>query len=169
MAKTVFKMKLIPCSPRRALTCVCLSLSLLPFSAAENNSVLSVVPPARVHAQRGQSLTQPITAELRSGYHVNSNQPADEYLIPLKLTWLKGPLEMEAVSYPKPLLENYAFSQKPVSVFSGKFEIVTKFKTPPSAQTGIALMNGKLRFQACNEKECLPPKTMDVQFAVDIR
>lgn len=114
-------------------------------------------------------MTQPITAELRAGYHVNSNQPADEYLIPLKLTWVKGPLEAEQVYYPKPLLENYAFSQKPVSVFSGKFEIVTKFKASPAAQPGMALMNGKLRYQACNEKECLPPKTVDVQFTVDIQ
>jgi len=30
-------------------------------------------------------------------------------------------------------------------------------------------MNGKLRYQACNDKECLPPKTIDVQFAVDIQ
>jgi len=163
-------MRLIPCSPRRALICACLSLSLpLPSSAAENNSVLNVAPPTRVHAKRGQEFTQPITAELRAGYHVNSNQPADEYLIPLKLTWVKGPLEAEQVVYPKPLLENYAFSQKPVSVFSGRFEIVTKFKTPPAAQPGMALMNGKLRFQACNEKECLPPKTVDVQFTVDIQ
>jgi len=146
-----------------------LGLSLLPYLAAQNNSVLSVSSPPRVHAKRGQDVTAPITAELQAGFHANSNQPADEYLIPLKLTWTKGPLETVQVIYPKPQMEHFAFSQKPVSIFSGKFEIVTKFKTSPTAQPGMALMNGKLRFQACNDKECLPPKTVDVQFTVDVQ
>jgi thiol:disulfide interchange protein DsbD len=151
------------------LVCASLCVSLLPYSFGQNNNVLSVSPPPRVHAKRGQEVTAPITAELQAGFHVNSNQPADEYLIPLKLTWVKGPLETVQVLYPKPQMEHFAFSQKPVSIFSGKFEIVTKFKTAPAAQPGMALMNGKLRFQACNDRECLPPKTVDVQFTVDVQ
>src|SRR5450631_1729303 len=152
-------MRLIPCSLRPMLVCASLCVSLLPYSFGQNNNVLSVSPPPRVHAKRGQEVTAPITAELQAGFHVNSNQPADEYLIPLRLTWVKGPLETVQVMYPKPQMEHFAFSQKPVSIFSGKFEIVTKFKTAPAAQPGMALMNGKLRFQACNDRECLPPKT----------
>ena len=151
------------------LVCASLCVSLLPYSFGQNNNVLSVSPPPRVHAKRGQEVTAPITAELQTGFHVNSNQPADEYLIPLKLTWVKGPLETVQVSYPKPQMEHFAFSQKPVSIFSGKFEIVTKFKASATAQPGMALMNGKLRFQACNDRECLPPKTVDVQFTVDVQ
>jgi Disulphide bond corrector protein DsbC len=151
------------------LVCASLCVSLLPYSFGQNNNVLSVSPPPRVHAKRGQEVTAPITAELQAGFHVNSNQPADEYLIPLRLTWVKGPLETVQVMYPKPQMEHFAFSQKPVSIFSGKFEIVTKFKTAPAAQPGMALMNGKLRFQACNDRECLPPKTVDVQFTVDVQ
>ena len=161
-------MKLIPCSPRPALIFAGLCLWLLPYSAGQNNNVLSVSPTPRVHAKRGQEVTAPITADLQAGFHVNSNQPADEYLIPLKLTWVKGPLDTVQVIYPKPQMEKLAFSEKPVSIFSGKFEIVTKFKASPSAQPGMAFMNGKLRFQACNDKECLPPKTVDVQFTVDV-
>jgi hypothetical protein len=151
------------------LVCASLCAWLLPYSFGQNNNVLSVSPPPRVHAKRGQEVTAPITAELQAGFHVNSNQPADEYLIPLKLTWVKGPLETVQVLYPKPQMEHFAFSQKPVSIFSGKFEIVTKFKASAGAQPGMALMNGKLRFQACNDRECLPPKTVDVQFTVDVQ
>lgn len=167
-------MRLIPCSRRLAPAgaCLCLlfllCLSQLCF-AAGNNGVLTISPASRLHAKRGQGITQSLTAELQAGFHINSNQPADSFLIPVKLTWVKGPLEAEQVIYPKPQFKNYPFSEKPVSVFSDKFEIVTKFKTPASAQPGMALMNGKLRYQACNERECLAPKTVDVQFAVDIQ
>jgi Disulphide bond corrector protein DsbC len=143
-------------------------LALL-LAAAENKGVLTVSPIARVHAKRGQELTERLAVDLQPGFHVNSDQPADSYLIPFKLTWAKGPLEALQVVYPKPQLNSYAFSQKPVSVFSDKFEVVTRFKAVASAQPGMALMNGKLRYQACNERECLAPKTVDVQFAVDIQ
>jgi len=90
-------------------------------------------------------------------------------LIPLKLTWPKQPIEAGAVTFPKPQLEKYAFSEKPVSVFSGNFEIVTRFKAPADAQPGAVPITGKLRFQACNEKECLPPRTIDVRVTFNVQ
>jgi len=41
---------------------------------------------------------------LQPGFHVNSNMPGDDYLIPIKLTWNKDPLEAGQVTYPKPQL-----------------------------------------------------------------
>lgn len=119
-------------------------------------------------AKRGGSFIEKIPLHLKTGFHCNSNTPADEYLIPLKLTWTPGPAQADAVVYPKPQLENYAFSPKPVSVYSGTFVLETKFKVPADAKPGMAMINGKLRYQACNERECLPPKTLDVQIPIDI-
>jgi thioredoxin:protein disulfide reductase len=87
----------------------------------------------------------------------------------MKLTWAKEPLEAEQVTYPKPQFEKYAFSANPVSVFSGNFEIATRFKAPANANPGLGVMTGKLRFQACNNKECLPPRSIDVRFTVDLQ
>lgn len=110
-----------------------------------------------------------LKAEVRSGFHVNSNAPNDEFLIPLKLTWPAGPVEAGQVIYPKPQFEHYAFSANPVSVFSGNFEIVTRFKAAAGATPGPAPITGKLRFQACNEKECLAPRTIDVRVTMDVQ
>ena len=110
-----------------------------------------------------------LKANLQSGFHVNSNMPGDDYLIPIKLTWNKEPLEAEQVNYPKPQMEKLEFSPKPVSVYTGTFEIVTRFKAPLNAAPGMAFMNGKLRYQACNNKECLAPRTVDVRVTLDIQ
>ena len=123
----------------------------------------------RLHIKRGATAEQKLHAELRAGFHVNSNTPADEYLIPLRLTWAKEPLAAEQVVYPKPQLEKYEFSTQPVSVFSGSFDIVTRFRAPANAPNAPAIMSGKLRYQACNNKECLHPKTVDVMFSVDVQ
>lgn len=136
---------------------------------AQSSGVLWVAPPERVAAKRGQIVTAKVSADLRSGYHVNSNTPADEYLIPIKLSWAKSPFPVEQVVYPKPKLEKFDFSPQPVSVFSGTFDILTKFKVPANAAAGLTTISGKLRYQACNNKECLPPKTIDIQLPVNVQ
>lgn len=138
-------------------------------SVAQTSPALSVAPPGQVSVKRGGEAELKLKAQVRAGFHVNSNAPADEFLIPLKLTWPAGPVEAGPVTYPQPQFEKYAFSAKPVSVFSGNFDIVTKLKAPASAAPGVVPITGKLRFQACNEKECLPPRTIDVRISVDIQ
>jgi hypothetical protein len=142
-----------------------LSLSL----RAQNNAVLTIAPPDTLTVKRGAAAEVKLKLQLKPGFHVNSDKPADDYLIPLKLTWAKEPLQAEQIAYPKPQMEKYDFSPAPLSVFSGSFEIVTHFKAPASAAPGQALMNGKLRYQACNNKECLPPRNIDVIVSVYVQ
>jgi hypothetical protein len=108
-----------------------------------------------------------MTVHLRSGYHVNSNTPSEDYLIPLRLTWNPGPLVPAGTEFPKPKMEKYDFSSKPLSVFSGSFDIVSKFKVPANAPIGTSFLAGKLRYQACTNTMCLPPKTLDVKLQID--
>ena len=136
---------------------------------APGSAVLGIAPSSKLTIQRGSTAEYSLKAELQPGFHVNSNMPGDDYLIPIKLTWNKEPLEAEQVAYPKPQMEKLAFSTKPISVYTGTFEIATRFKAPADAMPGMAFMNGKLRYQACNNKECLPPRTVDVRVTLDIQ
>ncbi|HEY1756885.1 MAG TPA: protein-disulfide reductase DsbD domain-containing protein [Bryobacteraceae bacterium] len=137
------------------------------FAQAVN--VLHFNPPPPLRAKIGTTVEAKVPLSLMEGYHVNSNTPSDDYLIPLQLTWTKGALESAGVVYPKPRLEKYQFSpDKPLSVFSGNFELTAKFTVPATAAPGPAAVNGKLRYQACNNTMCLAPKSMDVALQVDI-
>jgi thioredoxin:protein disulfide reductase len=131
--------------------------------------VLSVAPPRTVAAKRGTMAEARIAVSLRNGYHINSNTPSEEYLIPLRLTWNPAPLETAETAYPKAKLEKYDFADKPLSVFSGDFEILTRFKVPAGATSGPIILVGKLRYQACTSSMCLPPKTVEVRLPVDVR
>jgi hypothetical protein len=66
-------------------------------------------------------------------------------------------------------MEKYEFSEKPLSVFTGNFELNTTFKVPANAQVGPSVMAAKLRYQACNNKACFPPKTADVKLPVQVQ
>jgi hypothetical protein len=153
---------------RSALVFACL---LLPLQAQLNSlsNVLTVTPPEKLIVKRGQDVSADFVIQLRSGYHVNSSTPADEYLIPLKLTLTSPSVEVHGVDYPKPQLQKFAFSEKPVSVYEGEFKTQVKFKVPTSAPTGLTEVPGKLRYQACNDRMCLPPRTVDLKLPLDIR
>ncbi len=157
------------CSTRLAPIFAALLAGFSPALPAQSNTVLTLPAPERLSIKRGATGEAKLKAELRPGYHVNSDKPSDEYLIPLKLTWAKEPLQTVQIVYPVPQLEKYDFSASPLSVFSGSFEIVTHFKAPPAAAPGPAMMTGKLRYQACNNKECLPPRTAEVTLSVDVQ
>jgi hypothetical protein len=106
--------------------------------------------------------------KLDAGYHVNSNTPSDPYFIPLRLTWNQGPLETVEVVFPPARTEKFGFSETPLSVFTGEFNLVTRFKVTRTASPGPAVLTGKLRYQACNDRTCLIPKTIEVTLPVEI-
>jgi len=130
--------------------------------------VLSVAPPEKLIAKAGSTVQARLSVRIQSGYHANSNTPSDEYLIPMRLTWTSSPLETAEVVYPKPDMEKYSFSDKPLSVFTGNFELLTRFKVPPAAAPGQLVLAGKLRYQACNDRMCLAPKTVEVSLPVEV-
>jgi thiol:disulfide interchange protein DsbD len=137
--------------------------------AFAQTNVLTVGPVAKLRVKRGETATAVVHAQLKPGYHANSDKPTDEYLIPMRLTWQAAPLQVAEVVFPKPQMEKYSFSEKPLAVYSGDFDITTKFKAPPAAPRGPAILSGKLRYQACNDRMCLPPKTVDVSLTVEIQ
>jgi len=122
-----------------------------------------------VTLKHGGAADVKITATLNEGFHANSHTPSDESLIPLKLTWEPGPLVAKDVVYPKPKMEKYSFSPDPLSVVSGSFDITTKFATAPSAAAGMSVVTGKLRYQACSDRACFPPKTVEIKLPVNIQ
>lgn len=120
-------------------------------------------------AKVGETATAKLRFQLAPGYHTNSSKPNDEYLIPLRLTWDAAPLQVEGIDYPKGKDEKYSFSNKPVSVYSGTFEVTTRFKVPAGAPNGPRNVAGKLRYQACTENMCMPPKTLTFQLPFEVR
>lgn len=110
-----------------------------------------------------------IIIQVKNGYHVNSTTPSDEYLIPLKLTFTDGTLTVADILYPKPKLQKFQFSPKPISVYEGDIKTTARVKIPAGAPSGMTTLTGKLRYQACSEKACLPPRTLEVKVPVEIR
>jgi len=135
----------------------------LPWLWAQNSGHLAVGELQKVVGKRGAAVQSRIPVVVAAGFHVNSNTPTEDYLIPLKVTWNSlGALEGGQVTYPKPSMEKYEFADKPLSVFTGSFDLTASFKISANAPAGPGMAVGKLRYQACNSNTCFPPKSVDI-------
>ena len=93
------------------------------------------------------------------GYHVNSHAPKSELLIPtaVKLEAQDPAVRMEAVEYPRGT--SYRFATDPgevLDVYTGAVVL----RVPVTAAAGDHVLQGTLRYQACDQKACYPPKTL---------
>jgi thiol:disulfide interchange protein DsbD len=139
------------------------------LSIAQTSPLLNISPPAQLVIKKGGTARVKVTASLNEGFHLNSNTPPEDYLIPLSLKWVPGSVEAGDVIYPKAQQLKVPFDPKPLSVLTGKFEITTTFKTSATATVGPSTVTGKLRYQACNDKSCFPPKTLEVKLPVEVQ
>ncbi len=133
-------------------------------AAAQSPQILTIQEPEKTVVPRQGEVRVVLKTSVRPGYHTKSDRPSEDYLIPLRLTWdPQAPLQAVEILYPKPKLEKFEFTEKPISVLDGEFEIVTRFRRAPNAMPGPAFLSGKLRYQACNDRMCFPPKTVEVK------
>ena len=126
--------------------------------------------PQKVAGKRSAEVQTKIPVSVAPGFHVNSDTPSLDYLIPTKLTWTStGALEGGQVIYPKPVMEKFDFEDKPLSIFAGSFELVVRFKVAAHAPAGPGFAVGKLRYQACSTKACYAPKTIEVSIPYQVQ
>lgn len=108
-----------------------------------------------------------LVANIQPGWHLYSqNQPADAIAQPTAFNFTKNPLlNFEGAVKELGKLEKYRDAKLDVSAnqYSNKVVFVQKVKVKGKAKTSAA---GKLEFQTCDDKKCLPPKT--VNFSVTL-
>jgi suppressor for copper-sensitivity B len=102
-------------------------------------------------------------------WHVNSNTPTFDYLIPTKLDLeLPAGWPEETLRYPKHKMQTFAFADQPLAVYDGEFVILAEVKVPAGAPKGPVEVRGALRYQACNDSQCLPPVTTDATVTLTV-
>ncbi len=95
--------------------------------------------------------------EVERKWHVNSNTPSYDYLIPtvLKLELPEGFGEPR-FTYPSHKMQKFEFTTEPIAVYDGKVAIFAEVEVP-SDFAGSVEIQGILRYQACDHSRCLPP------------
>lgn len=154
-------------------TAVCCFLMLLGTSVfAQSGKAPSVTigPIPTVTAQRTSQTLVPLNFRVAPGFHINSNAPKSEFLIPTQLKMdVPTDIVLGKVQYPEGKDVSFPFSpDEKLNVYSGDFTIKVAVHPLHSVVPGKYVMRGSLRYQACDNAQCFPPKTLPVNFEVKV-
>lgn len=158
------------------LLCGLLTLVLVAGANPSSAQTLGQAPTLTVAAvplttaQRASQTMVNLNFRIPAGYHINSNTPKSEFLIPTALKMdLPTDIVLGKIEYPPGEDATFPFSpDEKLSVYSGDFTIALGVHPLKSVVPGKYVMHGVLRYQACDNAACYPPKTLPVSFEVKV-
>lgn len=120
--------------------------------------------PEQVTVAAGKASLVTLHFRIASGLHINSHTPSEDYLIPTAFSIPDGAgVRLDKADYPAGIVITLPDDPKTkLSVYSGDFSVQARIVST----VGNHLVEAKLHYQACNETQCLPPKTIPV--AIDV-
>ena len=119
---------------------------------------------------RGEAGSVDLRFHIANGYHINSNKPSEEFMIPTALhVGATTDIVIGKVSYPpgQDVAFEFAPDQK-LSVYSGNFTVGVLVRPLHTVPPGKYAIRGSLKYQACDDRACYPPKQLPVEFEVRV-
>ncbi|HVG17192.1 MAG TPA: protein-disulfide reductase DsbD domain-containing protein [Chitinophagaceae bacterium] len=108
-----------------------------------------------------------LIASIQSGWHLYSqSQPKDAIAQPTSFMFSKNPLVIiDGKVKEVGKLEKFKDEKLDISAFqySNKVVFVQKVRVKAKIKTNVS---GKLEYQTCDDKKCLPPKTVNFSIAL---
>ncbi|HKD01011.1 MAG TPA: protein-disulfide reductase DsbD domain-containing protein [Terriglobales bacterium] len=149
--------------------------TLAAFAAAQDSPgrrvpSVTMAPAGITAVTRGKSTTVDLDFRVGTGFHINSNTPRSDFLIPTALK-LDPPTDIvvEKITYPPGIDASFPFApDEKLNVYSGDFSITVAVRPLSTVIPGKYAFHGSLRYQACDNAACYPPRTTPVQFEVKV-
>lgn len=107
-----------------------------------------------------------VTLNITDGWHVNSIEPLQDYLIatalsvPAQADWL-----LTEVNYPPSVVRNLGFSREPLSLYEGEVTITATLIQKGAKSLHIPL---SLKVQSCSDQVCLAPEELSLSISTAI-
>jgi DsbC/DsbD-like thiol-disulfide interchange protein len=132
--------------------------------ASGKAEVVSYLFPEQVSAPAEKSTRVELHFRVAQGMHINSHTPGEGDLIPTTFSIPQdaGARLLEAIYPPGETMSLAADPGTRLNVYTGEF--VIRARIVP--QAGNHMLGAQLRYQACNQTQCLPPKTIAVPIDV---
>ena len=96
-----------------------------------------------------------VQIDVAPGWHINSDQPLQDYLIPTKFT-LAESAPLDNVKYPTAITRKLGFQRSELSLYESSVQLSG---TLPKVDSAI-YADVELQLQACSDEICLAPETL---------
>ena len=99
-----------------------------------------------------------IELEITRPYHINSNRPLQDYLIPTSVEFDPAPdLNFDEAVFPEAKIKKLPVSDTPMSVYERTIKIAATLRLAEDFFLKEVIVRGRVRSQACDNNSCLPP------------
>jgi thioredoxin:protein disulfide reductase len=118
---------------------------------------------------RGKPFEVRLYVTIEKGYHINSNRPRDKFLIPTQVMIKNTPdFTFMPAKFPPALDRKLEFSEEKLLVFEGEVQFEVHALGNIRASLGRKTLSGSLKYQACDESTCYPPRTVPFEIEVEV-
>jgi len=127
-----------------------------------------IMPVEEITKQESYQLI--VEMSIADGWHINSNQPLEDFLIPtnIKFNETVG-ISFGKIRYIKPELRKFLFSDTKMSVYEGKVYALTTITISPNTKVEELQISGNIFYQACNDQSCLAPAQYYIAALLPVR
>ena len=132
----------------------------IPSATHEKNHQYIVYDSEQQSVPAGKHAMLELRFQLEDGFHVNSHTPKSDLLIPTQLTLDPADgVKVAPIEYPAGKTFSFRFDpDEKLDVYAESFTL----KLPVTASPGDHEVHGTLRYQACNQAACYPPRTLPI-------
>ncbi len=118
----------------------------------------------------GSTVRGLVSLKINKPYHVNANPASEDYLIPTELRFPEATgFKVEKVVYPKPIEKAFGFSEgKPLKIYEGQVVIQFELTLAEDVSLGELPIKASVRYQACDDNACYPPRTVPAEFKIKV-
>jgi hypothetical protein len=119
--------------------------------------------------KRGGSAKGTIVMSIPGGLHVNSNRPNSEYAIPTVVRVSANGAKVSAVSYPRGNNRKFGFSEDTFNVYEGQKSFGFNLTVPANFKGNVVKVRAAIKYQACTNEVCYPPRTKEITLTAQVR
>ena len=140
-----------------------------PAPTTVKSGVLTATAPA-VSVAPGESVEIPLRLAIKEGFHLYANDPGLEEMIPTAITLAKVEgFALDDLSYPQGTPRTLeANGPEKVNLYEKEVTIKARVRADAALAPGRKEVTLKVKYQACNDKACLAPATLDVPVTVEV-
>jgi thiol:disulfide interchange protein len=153
---------------KKLLSIALLSLGLF-FSAGISAVSAQTVGGSIGTVSRGGSVKGTVTLDIPGGLHVNSNRPNSQYAIPTTVKLSAVGAKLSAVSYPRGRNRKFQFSENAINVYEGTAAFSFNLTVPANFKGNVVKVRAVVRYQACTEEVCYPPRNKEITLTARVR
>jgi hypothetical protein len=118
---------------------------------------------------RGRAFEIAVVAKIRPGFHINSHEVTDNYLIATTLdAGLPSGFHKLDTFHPPGVLRSFKFSPTKLFVYEDIATLLMKIQALADAPLGPQKLILTLRYQPCSEDACLPPVNLPVPVELEV-